>query len=448
MLPLRRETNPGFLAPDAVNKPSSPHSMNLGSVTALGIGAMIGAGIFSLLGVVASVAGNQTYISFLLGGVVAVLSGYSYAKLAARYPEAGGISVFFDRAFGPYRLSGTLTLIFLLTIAATVAMVAKAFGAYAAALGFGSVSTFRVNAFASAITILVVLLNVAGSALVGKTEVVLVGIKLTILAGLILACAYGMSTHAPYTHKTPHFFSVIGSVGLTLFAYAGYAVMPNAAGSVARPKQTIPLAIYLAISIVTLLYVVLAVIVVESLPAEDFSHDADVALASAVRPVLGQTGYVVVSATALLATASGINAFVFTAMQISLSMAQGGQLPRIFVEPLWRKGTLGFLLGVATILLAINCFDLTALASIASATFVVSHMAVQVAHWRLIHETRGSRMLVGAAFLSMTVVLVTFLWSIAFKEPWSLGIIFAFILGSWMVEMLLEDSNESRNLLK
>jgi amino acid transporter len=106
----------------------TPHSMNLWSVTALGIGAMVGAGIFALLGVIALVAGDQTYLSFLLGGGVALLSGYSYAKLAMRYPDAGGISTFFDKAFGAGTLSGTLSLIFALTIAATIALVAKAFG--------------------------------------------------------------------------------------------------------------------------------------------------------------------------------------------------------------------------------------------------------------------------------------------------------------------------------
>ncbi len=164
--------------------------------------------------------------------------------------------------------------------------------------------------------------------------------------------------HAPITHVAPHVLSVIGSVGLALFAYAGYAVMPNAAGNIAHPEQTIPRAIYLAIGIVTLLYVLLAIVVVGSVPAGDLSRDADTALAVAARPLLGQSGYVVVSVTALLATASGINAWVFTAMQISSAMARADQLPGMFMQLAWRKGTRGLLVGVAAILLAINFFDL------------------------------------------------------------------------------------------
>ena len=418
--------------------------MNLWSVTAMGIGAMVGAGIFALLGVVALSAGDETYISFLLGGGVALLSGYSYAKLAMRYPDAGGIATFFDKAFGAGRLSGTLSLIFLLTIAATIGMVAKAFGAYAATLALGPSNGLWINVSASGAVIILTLLNVAGSKLVGKTELVLVGVKLTILTGLISAGAYGMMYQGAIKHVAPHVLSVIGSVGLALFAYAGYAVMPNTAGSAAHPSQTIPRAIYLAIGIVTLLYVLLAIVVVGSVPAGGLSRDADTALAVAARPLLGQSGYIVVSVTALLATASGINAWVFTAMQISAAMARADQLPGIFMQLAWRKGTRGLFVGVAAVVLAINFFDLTALANIASSAFVFSHMAVQVAHWRLIDETKGSRPLVGLALLSMAVVLVVFLWSTAFTEPWSVALFFVFIAGSWTVEAVLDRRTKER----
>jgi amino acid transporter len=90
-----------------------------------------------------------------------------------------------------------------------------------------------------------------------------------------------------------------------------------------------------------------------------------------------------------------------------------------------------------SILLAINVLDLAALASIASATFVLCHMAVQVAHWRLADQTKGSRLVVAVAFLSMTAVLICFLWTITFKQPWSIALIIVFIGGSFIVEIFL-----------
>jgi amino acid transporter len=238
-------------------------------------------------------------------------------------------------------------------------------------------------------------------------------------------------------HVTPRLLPVVASVGMALFAYAGYAAMPNAAGSVAHPEKIIPRAIYLAIGVVTLLYVALGFVVVASVPMSEISRNASTLLAVAARPLLGKTGYIVISATALLATASGINAFIFSEMNILLTMAKTGQLPKVFAQIVWRNGTLGLLLAVAAILLAINFFDLTALASIASAAFVFSHMAIQVAHWQLIKETKGSRFVVGAAFLSMAIVLTLFLWTTAFTHPWSVALFFVFLAGGGMIEVLL-----------
>jgi amino acid transporter len=412
-------------------------SMNIWSVTAMGIGAMVGAGIFALLGEVALVAGDYTYISFILGGIIALLSGYSYAKLAARYPDAGGLVAYYDEAFGAGRFSGSLTLVYLLTIAATIALVAKAFGAYAAPLAFGNNNTIVINAFASGITIILILLNIAEAALVGKAEVVLVGIKLIILVVLMLAGGYGMMSHPAIAHVAPKTINIFSSVGMTFLAYAGFGMMTNASGSVSYPKKTIPRAIYLAIGIVTVLYVGLALIVVGSVSSADIARNADTAVAVAARPMLGKAGYVIVSIGALLATASAVNAWVFTAMQISLAMAKVKQLPKMFGQFLWGKGTRGLLLGFAAILVAINIFDLNALARIASATFLICYMAVHAAHWRLVTETKGSRLLIGAGFLSMAMVLALFCWTTALAAPWALGLVIVFIFGSGLIELFL-----------
>jgi amino acid transporter len=251
------------------------------------------------------------------------------------------------------------------------------------------------------------------------------------------AGAYGMVGHPLVKHAAPPFISLVGSVGLTFFAYAGFGMMTNAAGRVSRPKQTIPRAIYLAIGVVVLLYAALAVIVPGSLSSTDLGSHADTAVALAAKPVLGQAGYIIVSVAALLATASGINAWVFTAMQISGAMVQVGNLPHMFAHLVWRKGTVGQLLSVAAILLAINVLDLTALARIASATFLFSYFAVQIAHWHLIDDTKGSRFLVGVGLLFIAGVLICFLWSTFLAQPWSLGLIVAFVVISWIIEYVL-----------
>lgn len=108
------------------NKP-----LGLWNVVSIGIGAMVGAGIFALLGQAALLMEASTWVAFAFGGIVAMFSGYAYARLGASYPSNGGIIDFFRRGLGNGVFSLALSLLYLLTLAVSIAMVARAFGAYA-----------------------------------------------------------------------------------------------------------------------------------------------------------------------------------------------------------------------------------------------------------------------------------------------------------------------------
>ncbi len=416
---------------------ASSSSMNLWSVTALGIGAMVGAGVFAVMGQAAKQAGDLTYVAFLLGGIIAALSGYSYAILAVHFPEAGGVSAYFDRAFGTARVSGTLSLVYMFTIAVTIALVGKAFGEYAAPLFLGTSSAVPVDLFASGIIILVALLNVAGSRLLGRAEVALVAVKLVILAGLMIAGSISLAVKAPIAELHSGISGLAGCVGLTFLAYAGYDNTANAASSVSNPRKIIPLAMFLAITTVVVLYVGLAFVVVASVPAAQIALHSETAVAEAARPVLGQAGYIVVSIGALLATASGINAWIYNGMNISLALSKAGQLPLLFSQPLWAKGTRGILVSMAGILAIVNFAGLATLANITGAVFLIIYLAVYVAHWRLIAETRANRWLVGGGFLTMSCVLVGFVWTMILTQPWSAASVGMVLIGSWAIESFL-----------
>ena len=205
---------------------------------------------------------------------MAVLSGYSYAKLEARYPDAGVLIAYFHQSFvleAPYCLHSHDRRhcdgrqgIWCVRRGPWVCQ-CKSTLDQCICVGHHHPSC---------------LLNIADAAMVGKAEVVLVGIKLVILALLMLAGTYGMVGHPAVKHVTPHFLSLISSVGLTFFAYAGFGVMTNAAGRVSNPKRTIPRAIYLAIVVVILLYAALSVIGWKRSTA-DLTQHADTAVALA-----------------------------------------------------------------------------------------------------------------------------------------------------------------------
>lgn len=214
-------------------------------------------------------------------------------------------------------------------------------------------------------------------------------------------------------------------------------MMANAAGSVPDPQRTIPRAIYLAIAVVIVLCVGLAIAVLGNVSPAQLAQHSDTAVAEAARPVLGRAGYAIVSVAALLATASGVNAWIFSAMKISVTLATAGQLHCMFDKLMWRKGTRGLFIIVAGVLVALNAFNLDALAQIASAVLLISYLALQVAHWRLIKQTRGSRLMVATGLVAMAAVFVYFLWTTAMAQPWSMALIAVFIACSAAIEMFL-----------
>ncbi len=415
------------------------YSMTLWRVAALGIGSMVGAGIFALLGQAALVAHQDTWISFLIGGIVAMLSGHSYGQLAARYPTPGGIIDYFYLGFPSRILSGALSLLYLVTLAVTIAMVARTFGAYAATLTFGSgAHGMAVNGFTSAIIIGLTALNLLGAGAVGRAELGLVLVKLAILAVLMGA---GLATLTPsmlsaHQHVAPT--SLLASVGLTFFAYAGYGMMANAAGEVADPQRTIPRAIALAIGVAAFLYIGLAVVVLGNVTPQLLEAQADTAVAQAARPVLGHLGFVIVSVGALLATASAINATLYSSLNISRALAKKGQLPALFDQPAWGQGSRGLLWSVAGVLVMSNLLNLGSIANIASATFLISYLAVFVAHWRLRGETGAAGLPILIGFTAMFVVLVSFLISIWRTQPVAMVLIVAAVAGSCLVQVAIQ----------
>jgi len=412
--------------------------MSLWGVSALGVGSMVGAGIFTLLGEAALMTGRDVYLSFAVGGTIALLSGYSYARLAARFPGPGGIMEYFDRAFPWRTLAGGLSILFLVSLVIALTMISKTFGAYAARLALGDASSpLAADAFASAIVIVVVLTNMAGSGLVSHVEEFLVGFKLIILAGLMLVGLWALDPKMLAGEPEVPTTALFASVGLTFFAYAGYGIMANASGYVADPARTVPRAIFIAIGVVATLYIGLSVVVQGHVPAAHLYQYKHTAVAEAAHLLFGTPGFLIVSVAALLATTSALNASLFSGLQISRAMASRGELPAMFGRAAWREGTHGLVWATALVLVLINLIDLTAICHIAGATALILYLAVFAAHWRLHAEAGGSRLLIVLGVALMAVVLVAQVIHLWTARPEVLAFTAAAVLGSLAIEWLI-----------
>lgn len=388
--------------------------LSLLNVVSLGLGSIIGAGIFALLGQVILLAGHQTYLAFIIAGTAAIFSGYSYAKLAGRYPQSGGLTDYFHIAFKTKFISGGLSLIYMIASAVSIAMLAKSFGIYAVEL-IKPISNHLLytNLFAVGITIVLAWLNMQTAADVGWVETFIVILKLSILI-IIIASAYYQSDLqlAFISSKQIEHFDFLHSVGVTFFAYAGYGVITNAAANVHKPKITMALAIYITLIIVMLVYLNLAYVVLNYTPQSDLLHDPETSIALVANTLLGKWGYYFLYLAAGLAFISGINATFFSMFRISQALGKFNVLPRIYTIPLTKNATYGNAFTSFLIILSVIFMDFSSIVNLSSAAFLLSYLGIFAANWKLRKETKSSPDIILFGSALMSVILVGFIVSL------------------------------------
>lgn len=380
--------------------------MTLTGVVSIGIGAMLGAGIFALLGQVVLGAGDQTYLTFLFAGVVAMLAGYSYARLAALYPQSGGITDYFNHAFVNRFWAGLFSLIYLSTLCISIAMLGRSLGIYATSLFNVSPETGPI--FSVAVIIALGVLNIRGADVVGRAEVILVALKLSVLVILAIMAFYQYF----YGMRPPiinHITQPLGfwkAVSFAFFAYAGFGVMTNAAGDVNNPRRIIPLAIYIAISGVLILYLSLAFVVLNYVPLSDLLTNVDTAIAVASKEIMGPYGFVILSVAALLALLSGINAMFFSSFKIMASMVEMRELPLLLNKRITPHSTIGMLVIIISMAMASFYLEFQFIATLASSAFLVSYLALFIAHFKLYKQTNSPRIIILCGLVAMAVIFV------------------------------------------
>lgn len=415
-------------------------SMNLTAAISMGVGAMVGAGIFALMGEAGAQAGNLVYISFIVAGLISLLSGYSYAKLGVRYPSSGGIVEYLAQAYGSGYTTGILSIILYFSITIVMAMVARAFGSYSAALFSCDTAGPCVNVMASLIVVILTTINFMGSDVVGKVEKFIVIAKVVILAAfIIISSAYINPSFLSASVHHSSLLSVLGTVAICLLAYHGFAVITNTVEDMPNPAKTLPRALYGAIGIVILIYVGAAFAVFGSLPLAEIISAKDYAMAEAAKPVFGQAGFTIIAFTALLSAASSINANLYSTANMTLLLARDGELPAIEGKKLWGAGSLGLLSTTFIILLITNFMDLSGIASLGSIVYLIVYSAVHWGHLKnLIAETKASRVIIGLALITNLIILIIFLLQIIKHNPFVIYVLTGFIGFSVLIEIYMQ----------
>ncbi|MBA2848054.1 hypothetical protein HNQ76_000400 [Thermosulfuriphilus ammonigenes] len=377
--------------------------------TSIGIGGMIGGGIFAVLGLTVLLARGAAPLAFLVAGLIALVTSYSYAKLAVRFPSEGGTIEFILRAFGPGLIPAWLNILLLASYIIMLSLYAYAFGSYGAVLLKGTEDPLLKKALIIIVVSTFTFLNLLGALIVGRAEDIMVVIKVLIL---LFFSALGFMNIDPNrlmpSEYPPPLHILTG--GLIIFlAYEGFELIANTATEIRDPDQNLPRAFYAAVLFVIFIYALVALVAVGNLPFDEVVRAKDYVLAEAARPFLGQAGFVLIGIAAVLSTASAINATLYGTARISYLVAKYGELPRIFSRRIWKGAYEGLIiLAVLTIMAALS-FDLENISVAGSLGFLVVFAMVNFANLKLAKVTSASRIpaaIGGIGCLLSAVVLV------------------------------------------
>jgi amino acid transporter len=387
--------------------PSADSRLGTLSTLSIGIGGMVGGGIFAVTGLTVETTRGAAPLAFAIAGLVALLTSYSYLKLTLRFPGEGGTVEFLNRAFGGGVVTGAANVLLMLSYVVLLAVYAYAFGSYGAAFFPEPDRGFWVHVLITAVIVGLVVLNVFGTALAVRSENLFNAVKLLLLAAFVVA---GLATPMDWSRLgAAHFVTPLGLVSgamLIFLNYEGFELVANASADVATPARSLPIAYLGGVGIVIALYVLIAGVVVGHLGFAAVASASDTALSAAAQQFGGRSGALAMSIAALLATSSAINATFYGAGRLTYIIARSGELPAGLERTIRGQHLEGTLISAGLALVIANLVPLEAIATMGSAGFLLVFTAVNVANLRLARQTASRRWISAAAALSTGLALL------------------------------------------
>ncbi len=396
---------------------SNDEKLSLKEVIAMGIGGMVGGGIFSVLGLAIAQAGHAAPIAFALGGIIALLTGLSYVHLGLAFQSSGGSFTFLEHAFRNRSIAAMGGWLLLVGYVGTMALYAYTFGVYGSAmLGSDGASPAMHHLLETLILMTFLGINLYGIKASGTSELLIVTVKVLILflfAGIGLF--YVKSQYLLPVFNQGHAGVLMGAA-LIFVAYEGFELIPNTINEMENPQRNLKRAIMWSVSITMVIYVLVSLVAVGNLLPDEINKYKEYALAMAAKPFLGQAGFLLIGLAALFSTASAINATMFGTARLGMVMAREKALPTAFGFRRKQKNIPWVSLVAITVatLIFVNLANLTIISSFASSTFLLIFAAINLSAWRLRRKVSCEPILplIGLLLsLASWLALLIYLWN-------------------------------------
>lgn len=393
-----------------IKQTANTDKISLREAMSIGIGGMVGGGIFAVLGLAVSLAKGGTPIAFLFAGIIASLTAYSYSKLSVAFPDRGGTVKFINQGFGKTVFSGAINNLLWVSYIIMLSLYASAFGSYAPnLLEITGNITYDSHIYLSAIIIMATAINYYSIMVVSKIESYAVIIKLIILLVFVIVGIYGlfgnpnMEQLAIANWESP---LLLLTGGMVIFvAYEGFELIANAAPDIIDPEKNIPKAYNYSVWFVVFLYVIIAIVTVGSLPFSEIAQSEDYVLAQAAKPMLGQIGFSIITVAALISTFSAINASLYGGSRVSFELAEDDELPHHLTSMLWNQ-PIGLLITAVLTLVVANSLELESISTAGSAGFLLIFAIVNFIAFRQSDAIKGRKTIPFLGFIGCSVAFV------------------------------------------
>jgi len=369
---------------------------------AIALGGMVGGGIFTILGISVSMIGVFTPVAIIIGGLMA----YSYIKLGVFYKDEGASYSFFKRTFPNSPFAASLVgwwLIF--GYISTIALYTYTVSSYAISSFEFSNSEWGRKIVAGIVILAFTLINVWSVKGMGKLEDLMVYSKLVILVVISFVLINNSQTTLPILFEADDttLVSILIVASLTFVAYEGFQLVINAVDNMESPEKNIPKAIYSALFIAILIYVVIALGAMLSIPFDDIIENKEYALASGAGKVLGHWGSDLIVLGALLATSSAISATLFGASRQMRVIAKDGYLPKFLTKRTNSIPIKAIITMSAFAFLLILLADLELILEFSSITFLLVSLLMAYANYRIRYQTKSSAIMTIFAMIGLAL---------------------------------------------
>ncbi len=372
---------------------------------AIALGGMVGGGIFTILGISVSMVGAFTPLAIMAGGVIASLAAYSYIKLGVYYKDEGAAYSFYKRTFPASSFAAPLIgwwIIF--GYISTLALYAYTFASYAISSFAFADNEWARKLVAGGVILVFTLINIWSVKGMGKLEDIMVYTKLVILVVISFVLINNSHTSLPVLLQNENSINVLSILivaSITFVAYEGFELVINAVNEMDKPEKNIPKAIYAALFLAVLIYVVISLGAILTIPFAEIIKNKEYALASGTGNVLGNWGTDLVIIGALLATSSAISGTVFGAPRQMAAIAEDGYFPGVLGKRVNHIPVFAIICISSLAFLLVLAGSLQIILEFGSVTFLLVSLLMAYANFKIRKLTRSSPLITAIAFVGL-----------------------------------------------